>query len=118
MVYQGPVKPDLLCLQMEGNIKVLEEMEETMDQVYTREIARQKVEDDSLIVVLTVAVLYSDMDWHRGKVVGVNEELGMVEIEFLDWGWRAFVRSDNSEAYEGVGCEGWSPSCTGSQGEV
>ena len=32
---------------------------------------------------LTVAVWYSDMTWHRGKVVWVKKEVGMVEIEYL-----------------------------------
>ena len=43
---------------------------------------------------LPVAALYRDMAWHRGKVMGVREAMGMVEIEYMDWGWRAFVRSD------------------------
>ena len=32
---------------------------------------------------LTVAVWYSDMTWHKGKVVWVKKEVGMVEIEYL-----------------------------------
>ena len=84
----------LICLQMEDKRKELGKIEWEMEQFYTVEVAGQKVDPSNLVMGLPVAALYIDMAWHRGVVVRIRQEEGTVEIEYVDWGWRALVKSD------------------------
>ena len=61
-----------------------------MENFYTGEMRGEMVDVESLRSGNLVASLYTDLAWHRAKVVTILEEF--VELEFVDWGWRARVR--------------------------
>ena len=76
-------------MQLESRRKQLKDLEADMDNFYTGEMRGEMVDVESLRSGNLVASLYTDLAWHRAKVVTILEDF--VELEFVDWGWRARV---------------------------
>ena len=82
--------PDTLCLQLESSKRQLKELESKMETFYTWNMRGEMVDMESVKSGDLVASLYTDLAWHRARVVTV--QCHQLELEFVDWGWRARVR--------------------------
>ena len=82
--------PDTLCLQLESGKRQLKEMETKMEQFYTWDIRGEMVDVETVRSGDLVASLYTDLTWHRARVLSV--QCHKLELEFVDWGWRARVK--------------------------
>ena len=76
-------------MQLESRRKQLKDLEADMENFYTGEMRGEMVDVESLRSGNLVASLYTDLAWHRAKVVTILEDV--VELEFVDWDWRARV---------------------------
>ena len=84
--------PDRLTMQTERMKNSLAALEARMESFYTWEVRGERPE--RLKRGDLVAALHTDTAWHRARVITMVTEEGMVEIEYLDWGWVARVRVD------------------------
>ena len=84
--------PDSLTMQTERMKIRLRALEARMESFYTWEMLGERPE--RLKRGDLVAALHSDTAWHRARVISLVTGEGMVELEYLDWGWVARVRVD------------------------
>ena len=84
--------PDRLTMQSETMKNRLRELEARMESFYTWEMRGERPE--RLKRGDLVAALYTDTAWHRARIIALVTGEGMVELEYLDWGWVAKARVD------------------------
>ena len=84
--------PDRLTMQSETMKNRLRELEARMESFYTWEMLGERPE--RLKRGDLVAALYTDTAWHRARIIALVTGEGMVELEYLDWGWVAKARVD------------------------
>ena len=77
-------------MQLESRRRQLIEMESQMEDFYTWNTKGEMVDYEVLKAGDLVASLYTDLAWHRARVVSLQSDF--MEVEFVDWGWRARVR--------------------------
>ena len=78
----------LLVVQQERKRRELREMEQKMEEFYTVGGGGRKVEGE-LTPGALVAALYTDLAWHRARVLRLRA--GWALVVFTDWGWQGWV---------------------------
>ena len=76
----------LLVVQQERKRRDLRDLEDAMEEFYTVKGGGKEVEVTS---GLLVAALYTDLAWHRARVLRLRS--GWALVDFTDWGWQGWV---------------------------
>lgn len=89
--------PGQLLLQQENMMAGLRQLEEEMEQFYTEQRGGRRL-TEAVCEGRLVAALYSDLAWHRARVL--RTEAGSLLLHYLDWGWEAAVTREEVRELE------------------
>ena len=72
----------------------LYELEMAISELYSSQDQSLDLDLSSISTGLAVAAISSDMKWHRGIIKRYKVLSDLVDVEFVDWGKRAWVKRD------------------------